>query len=124
MGLQSTCSEKTADDPDEKILGAEVTIADHLWTARASQRPDAQVTARDERPAECHARTVRCEIDQRTQILWVWPEYLSLNVGRSSDCGAHPDGELKYTIRRVGTTQPLTISDVFGAAAQDLFRKA
>jgi hypothetical protein len=62
-------------------------------------------------------------IDRRTQIFWVWPEYLSLDVGRRSSCGAHPDGEPKFTIRR-GPTEPVSISEVFGTATQDLFRKA
>jgi hypothetical protein len=118
LGLLGTCAEDDFLDVNDKVLGASVDIADHLWSAPAGQRP--RVTLDDtteppESPGSCVRHDMFCSIDRRTSIYWVWPDYVSAELGGRYDCGAHPDWDPGYTLRRLDDlTLSVGIGDAFG----------
>jgi hypothetical protein len=122
LGLLGTCAEDDFLDVNDKVLGASVDVADHLWSAPAGQRPRVELddtTDPPERPGSCARHDMFCSIDRRTQIYWVWPDYVSADFGIESDCGAHPDREFGFTVRRTNDlTFEARIADVFGSPAE------
>ena len=116
-GLLATCSEETDDRGD-----ADVYVSDHLWVTVPGRTPTVTLGADDriagsERIGPCSARNIRCVADTRTQIDWVWPEYVSMNLGGESSCGAHPSSSSAPTVRHIDNpSRPVTILQVLGSA--------
>jgi hypothetical protein len=58
-------------------------------------------------------------------VFWVWPEYVSLNTGEYTQCGAHPDGGPNYSVNSLDSLDtPLTVTAALGAAAEAAFKTA
>jgi hypothetical protein len=123
-GLLGTCEEERMEDFEGKPLGIAASVADHLWSARAGNRPPVSI-APQERVGPCRARGPRCENDSRTRVFWVWPEFASLDLGEQTECGVHPDWEPGYTVRSLDSLdRPLTVAEALGATAEASFRRA
>lgn len=129
-GLLGTCAERTQTNVDGDALGTETEIADYLWVTPVGRRPQVRLEPRyssdpAERVAPCVARDTYCDIDRRTRIFWIWPEYMSLDLGRSASCGAHPDWSPGYTVRSAGDlARPVSIRGALGVAAEQRFLRA
>jgi hypothetical protein len=58
--------------------------------------------------------------DWRTDLFWVWPDYVSAEFGGRYDCGAHPDWDPGYTVRHVDDLSfHVRIADAFGSTAEE-----
>ena len=55
----------------------------------------------------------------------MWPDFISLNKGSESSCGAHPDGDYRPAVHRLNDLEtPLSFGAVFGASAEARLRSA
>ena len=129
LGLLGTCAEEPHLDADDKPRGTETYVSDYLWAVPAGRQPrmaaDAVRSEPDEVVGPCTSRDVHCAADGRTTLFWVWPEYVSLNRGRETGCGVHPDASFEYSVSTIDALHTrLTIGDVLGAPIERRFERA
>jgi hypothetical protein len=104
--------------------------AEYLWVTPVGRRPQVRLELRDsldppERVGPCTARETACDIDRRTSIFWIWPEYISAEFGLRASCGAHESWTPGYTVRRPDNlASSVSIGEALGNAAEQRFRRA
>ena len=98
LGLTSTCSEEPHRQFDDTLAGVETESSDALWASPivVGPRPDAHDAAWN-----CRSADVFCGTHFGTGIYWVWPDFISMNRGMESGCGAHPDGDFRPEVHRL-----------------------
>jgi len=130
LGLLGSCAEEPHKTADDQIDGVETVFGDDLWAAPLGMKPEVRIESANwlgvpVRVGPCQSPEVYCSVDQRIWIQWIWPEYVSLNRGTDSGCGAHPDGSLGYTVERIDRLGgELTIGEVLGRAVERRFERA
>lgn len=130
LGLLGSCAEEPHKTADDQIEGVETVFGDDLWAAPLGVTPKVRIELKNwlgvpVQVGPCKSREVYCSVDQRIAINWIWPEYVSLNRGTESGCGAHPDGSVGYTVERIDRLgSELTIGEVLGHAIERRFERA
>ena len=122
LGLTSTCSEQPHERFDDTVAGVEIQISDALWASSTAVRsiPEAHGVSWN-----CRSADVFCGANFGTGIYWVWPDFISMNRGGESGCGAHSDGTFGPEVHRLDDLKtPLAVGAVFGAPAEARLRRA
>jgi hypothetical protein len=122
LGLTSTCSEQPHRRYDDTLAGVETESSDALWASPTVVGP---IPEAHDAAWNCRSADVFCGTHFETGIYWVWPDFISMNRGRESGCGAHPDGIFGPEVHRLDDLEtPLTVGAVFGAPAEARLRRA
>lgn len=117
LGLVADCVEENYVDADGAARGSMTTLNASLWADRIDKLPALK-------PKRCSRQDVTCSVVFETWIRWVWPEYVSVNDGGESGCGAHPGGTIAHRVRGLSDFKDLNIRDVLGLAVEQSFRRA
>jgi hypothetical protein len=86
LGLTSTCSEQPHRRFDDTLAGVETESSDALWASPTVVGP---ILEAHDAAWNCRSADVFCGTHFETGIYWVWPDFISMNRGRESGCGAH-----------------------------------
>jgi hypothetical protein len=122
LGLTSTCSEQPYRRFDDTLAGVEIESSDALWASPTVVGP---IPEAHDAAWNCRSADVFCGTHFETEIYWVWPDFISLNRGEHSGCGAYPDGTFGPEVHRLDDLEtPLTVGAVFGAPAEARLRRA
>jgi hypothetical protein len=122
LGLTSTCSEQPYRRFDDTLAGVETESSDALWASPTVVGP---IPEAHDAAWNCRSADVFCGTHFKTGIYRVWPDFISMNRGMESGCGAHPDGTFGPEVHRLDDLEtPLTVGAVFGAPAEARLRRA
>jgi hypothetical protein len=122
LGLTSTCSEQPHERFDGTVAGVEIESSDALWASPIAVSP---ISEAHDAPWNCRSADVFCGTNFGTGIYWVWPDFISMNRGAESGCGAHPDGTFRPEVHRLDDLETvLTVGAVLGAPAEARLRRA
>jgi hypothetical protein len=122
LGLYGECEvERETDIAPPKT---KVTIREHIWAVPVDAVPTVRIHDPYDtfHPAPCRTRSASCVNNETVTVFWVWPEYVSLDVGAEVSCGVHPDWYPQRSVRRLDELQrDLTVGEVLGPAAEAAF---
>jgi hypothetical protein len=124
VGLTYSCTEEPHEIADGDQRGDELYVQDTPWAAPVGARSVVDIR-RAASARECQSTNVSCAVESRTDIYWIWPDFISMNGRTEGGCGAHPDGSFDYSIRRLDDLRKsLAVADVLGSDADARLRTA
>jgi len=123
MGLTYSCTQAPHEIGDGTRRGDEVYVRDTPWVSPVEA---ASVDIRRSAGADdCQSTDVSCAGESRTDIYWIWPDFISVNARTEGGCGAHPDSSFDYGIRGLDDLQKsLAVAGVLGSGADARMRMA
>jgi hypothetical protein len=122
LDLTSACSEQPHALFDGTVAGVEIEISEALWASPTAVRPIPEAA---DAAWNCRSADVYCSSSFGPLIYWVWPDFISMNKGGESGCGAYPSGTFRPEVHRLDDLEtPLTVGAVFGVPAEARLRKA
>jgi len=128
VGIQETCVQKYDIDHsygDANSFEDTYSLEEnaYLWTVPIDEVPVVYVDDRQEHRPPCRKKPVTCEAGRSPEISWVWPRYVSITMGESSECGMYGVADWTSGIMSLPAQKWVGLDAFFGKSAERLLAR-